>query len=143
MARIKIDMPDRFIFSTEIPVRITDLNYGNHLGNDALLGLIHEARMQFLSRWDYTEMDVDGCGLIMADAAIVYKAQAYYGDRLTIRIHVLQTSRKSCDFFYRIEKHSSEVVALAKTAIVFFDYKQNKPVNIPQNFLNRIKNPVK
>ena len=48
MARIKIELPDNFPFTTSIPVRITDINYGGHVGNDTVLSIIHEARMQFL-----------------------------------------------------------------------------------------------
>ena len=46
MARIKLLMPEQKIFSTDIAVRITDINYGNHVGNDAFVRLIHEARVQ-------------------------------------------------------------------------------------------------
>jgi len=46
MARIKIEIPDKFIYKTEIPIRITDINYGGHLGNDSLLSIIHEARVR-------------------------------------------------------------------------------------------------
>ncbi len=47
MARIEVQLPEKFIFSTELAVRVTDLNYGNHVGNDSTLGLMHEARLQF------------------------------------------------------------------------------------------------
>jgi acyl-CoA thioesterase FadM len=60
MARIKLQLPQQFIFSTLIPVRITDINYGNHVGNDAILSLLHEARMQFLNKAGYTELEF-GC----------------------------------------------------------------------------------
>jgi len=36
MARIKILLPEHFSFSCSIPIRITDLNYGNHVGNDTV-----------------------------------------------------------------------------------------------------------
>ena len=39
MARIRLSMPEKFIFTTELPVRITDLNYGGHVGNDVFLSL--------------------------------------------------------------------------------------------------------
>ena len=51
MARIKLDLPERFPFSTELRVRITDVNYGGHMGNDSLLGLLHEARVRFLEHY--------------------------------------------------------------------------------------------
>jgi acyl-CoA thioesterase FadM len=70
MERIKINLPEAFSFSTNIPVRITDLNYGGHVGNDAFLSLLHEARMQFLQQFGYSEMNVEGVGLIMSDVGI-------------------------------------------------------------------------
>lgn len=139
MPRIKLDMPDSYIFSTKIPIRISDINYGNHLANDALLSIIHETRLQFLNSLGYSELDVAGTGIIMGDVAIIYKSQAYYGDTLKIEIAVTGFSRKSCDFFYRITKDDGEIVALCKTGIVFFDYHQSKSVSIPDQFIEKVR----
>ena len=65
MARITIELPPAFYFSTDIMVRITDINYGGHVGNDTILSLIHEARMQFLNSLSYTEMNCGEIALIM------------------------------------------------------------------------------
>lgn len=138
MSRIKLQMPQKFHFSTTIDVRITDLNYGNHLGNDALLSIIHEARVRFLNSLEYTEIDVEGVGIMMADSVIIYKSQGYYGDTLKIEIAVADISKKSCDFYYRISKEGSKVVALCKTAIVFFDYQNQKPARVPLGFLDKL-----
>ena len=62
MARIKINIPPGFITTLSIPVRITDLNYGNHLGNDSLVSILHEARVQWLKLNGYTELDIEGTG---------------------------------------------------------------------------------
>jgi acyl-CoA thioesterase FadM len=77
MSRIKLQMPKTYQFSTTIGVRINDLNYGNHLGNDALLSIIHEARVRFLNSLGYTEIDVEGVGILMADSVIIYKSQGH------------------------------------------------------------------
>ena len=77
--RVQLQLPETFSFQTEIPVRITDINYGNHLGNDAILSMMHEARVQFLQSLGYTELDVEGAGMIMADTAIIYKGEGFYG----------------------------------------------------------------
>ena len=66
MARIKIDLPEKFSFTTSIPVRITDINYGDHVGNDTILSLLHEARVQFLKTFGYKEMEFEGVGMIMS-----------------------------------------------------------------------------
>ena len=74
MARIEINLPETFLFSTELKVRVTDLNYGNHVGNDNILGLIHEARMQFYRSLGFkNELSFEGSiGQVISDAAIVY-----------------------------------------------------------------------
>ncbi len=99
MARIELNLPDDFSFSTDVRVRISDINYGNHLGNDALLSLVHEARLQFLQSRGFSELDIDGCGLILTDAIILYKSQGFHGDLLTIFAAVDDFNKYGCDFF--------------------------------------------
>ena len=72
MPRIRIKPLDRYPFSINITVRITDLNYGGHLGNDSLLSLIHEARVAFLDSHGLSELDCGGVSLTMGDAALIY-----------------------------------------------------------------------
>jgi acyl-CoA thioesterase FadM len=53
MARIKIELPQSFSFTCRIPVRITDINYGGHAGNDTVLSIIHEAsRAWGIPKWN-------------------------------------------------------------------------------------------
>ncbi len=131
MARIKLDFSDKFLFSTIIPVRITDLNYGNHLANDKVLSIIHEARIQFFQHYGYSELDFAGVSVIMGDVAIEYKNQAFYGDELLIEIGVQDFSRVSFDIIYKIST-KDKLIVKAKTGIVTFDYQQNKVVEVPQ-----------
>jgi acyl-CoA thioesterase FadM len=135
VARIKLNLPETFSFSTDVRVRISDINYGNHLGNDALLSLVHEARLQFLQSRGFSELDIDGCGLILTDAVIVYKSQGFHGDLLTIFAAVDDFNKYGCDIFYKvIRKNGGKEVARAKTGIVFFDYNRQKMVPVPAAF---------
>jgi acyl-CoA thioesterase FadM len=137
VARIELNLPENFSFSTDVRVRISDINYGNHLGNDAVLSLIHEARLQFLQSRGFSELDIDGCGLILTDAVIVYKSQGFHGDLLTIFAAVDDFNKYGCDFFYKvIRKNGGKEVARAKTGIVFFDYNRQKMVPVPAAFLD-------
>jgi acyl-CoA thioesterase FadM len=115
------------------------LNYGNHLGNDSLLSIIHESRVRFLVSYGYTEADIEGLGTMMADVVIIYKTQGHYGDLLNVEIAVDDIAKKSCDFYYRITNQAAKVVALCKTAIVFYDYTSQKPAHIPQAFVDKIQ----
>lgn len=135
MARIKIDLPQAFTFSTSIDIRISDLNYGGHVGNDTILSLLHEARVRFLKHYGYSELNLEGIGIIMGDVAIEYKAEGFYGDRLNIKVCAAEFTRVSFDIFYKIEKeHEGKniVVAVAKTGIVGYDYNLKKVAAIPE-----------
>ena len=137
MARIKLELPMKLIFSTEIPLRITDINYGGHLGNDSILSIVHESRVQFLDKYNYTEKDIEGLGIIMTDCAIVYKSESFYGDVLEIKIGLKDFFKFGCDIYYQLlNKETIKDVAIVKTGIMFFDYVLRKRARVPENFLN-------
>ncbi|RYZ25061.1 MAG: thioesterase [Chitinophagaceae bacterium] len=139
MARIKLTIPTDFSFSTQIPVRITDLNYGNHLGNDAVLSILHEARMQYLKSLNYTELAFAGVGLIMSDVAIEFKAEAFYGDILTAYVTTKDISRVGFDLYYKVVKsENEEVVAIAKTGMICFDYEKRKVTSLPKEAADKL-----
>ena len=132
MSRIKLDLPSEFPFSITLPIRITDLNYGNHLGNDAVLGLVHEARVQWLNSLGYpSELEVEGVGLIMTDAGIQFKGEGHYGVNLKIEV-ASQVVGLGFDLYYRIsELDTNKPIAFIKTGMLCFDYDKRKPVAIP------------
>lgn len=139
MARIKLELPEKFSFSTELAVRITDLNYGGHLGNADTLVLLHEARVRFLKSHGYSEIDVEGFGTIMLDAVILFKSQAFAGDVLVAEVTAGDFSRIGCDIFYRLtNKENGAVVAEAKTGISVFDYEKQKRVSPPEAFVSKL-----
>lgn len=135
MARVQIELPERFLFRTEIPVRIDDINYGGHLGNDAVLTLAHEARLRFLASRGWSELDAGGAGLIMADAAVIYRAEGRHGMVLVAEVAVTEVRSRSCDFVYRLtEAATGREIARAKTGMVFYDYASKKVVTVPESF---------
>jgi acyl-CoA thioesterase FadM len=142
MARATLDLPEVYVFSTQLTVRINEINYGGHLGNDSILAMIHEARLRLLNHYQYSEKNVEGCGIIMADAIIIFKSQAYYGDILIIEIAFLDFSKHACDIIYRItNQKTGKEVARAKTRIAFFDYEKNRTVKVPEKFRSLFDKP--
>ena len=134
MARMRIELPQKSIASFTIPVRITDINYGNHLGNSSLVEIIHEARMQFLSQHGFTEMNAGGSSLIMSELSIEFKNESFYKDDLDVKIFVGEVSRVSFELFYSISvvrNTLSTIIANAKTGMVCFDYVEKKVVAVP------------
>ena len=142
MARIKIDLPEKFSFTTSIPVRITDVNYGGHVGNDTILSIIHEARVQFLNHFGYKELEFEGIGLIMADVAIEFRNELFYGDKIIASVAVTEFSKAGFELYYKLEKQAGEkrlLVAAAKTGMVCYDYDKKKIVAVPEQAIRRLK----
>ena len=136
MARVKLDMEGVvFGFRTEMEVRITDINYGRHVGNDAMLGLLHEARLRFLGSHGFSEEDIGGVGMLMGDAVVQFKAVAFRGDRLVVEMGLRDVERRTFDLVYRVTRAGDgAVVALAKTGMVAFDHARNKLADVPEVF---------
>lgn len=132
MARVQVNIPPYTHFEATIPVRITDLNYGAHLGNDALLSILHEARLQLLNYFGYNEMDLGGASLIMADVAISYKGEAFYGDILTIKMAFDDLNKYGFDITYHVLNQDRKEVARAKTGMLCFNYKERKLMSLPE-----------
>ncbi|MEE4379973.1 MAG: thioesterase family protein [Candidatus Competibacteraceae bacterium] len=137
MARLQLDLPESFAFATEIPLRVTDMNYAGHLGNDTLVSLLQEARSRFMASrgLDPAGMDVFGAGLVIGDSAVIYKSEAFYGETLIFEATAADFNPYGCDFVYRIsEKTSQREVARAKTGLVFFDYQARRVCHVPSEF---------
>ena len=132
MARIKITLPEIFRFTTTIPVRITDLNYGGHVGNDKVLALLHEIRVQFLESFNYKELEIEGTSLIMSDVAIEFKSELFYGDVVEASVSANDFTRVGFDLYYKLVNQKKEkIVAIAKTGMVCYDYRNKKVVTVP------------
>jgi acyl-CoA thioester hydrolase len=143
MSRVTLHFPGTFPFSTELDVRVGDLNYGNHLGNDRVLTLIHEARRRFLESLSLKEIGADGLGFVIADAAVIYRAQAFYGDCLRIQVTAGDFGSRGCDFYYRITHVTdNRVLAEAKTGTVYFDFHAQKTISFPDNVLAKLRDSV-
>ena len=132
MARLQLTLPASLPFATEIEVRVTDMNYGGHLGNDSLLSLVHEARYRFFRHHGMSEVDAGGARLVLADAAIVYRAEAFAGDRLRFEVGIGDLARVACDLCYRATRVADgRLIAEAKTGLVFLDPATRRPVEVP------------
>lgn len=141
MSRIKIEQPDSYSFSVLIPIRITDINYGGHAGNDSIVSLIHEARLQFLEHHGFKELELESVGLIMSDLVVEFKAELFYGDTVTISVTATDFSRIGFDLFYKFEKESKNnkiIAVMAKTGMICYDYNTKKVTGLPESVKQKL-----
>jgi acyl-CoA thioester hydrolase len=140
---MKIKIPDIIepCYSTNLQVRIYDINYGNHLSNDSLISLVHEARVRFMKNYGFTELNIGGVGILLTNLIVNYKAEAFYGDSLDIHIGIGDVSKSSVDIHYELKlANSVKEIARVVTTITFFDYSKSKVVLIPEVFMSIINN---
>ena len=142
MDRIKVSIPPTFNFFAFLTIRITDLNYGGHVGNDVFLSLVHEARQQYLLFHGYSEMNFAGAALIMADAAIEFKRELTFGNEIRIGVTATGFDKLGFDLYYIIEVKSGEewlVAGRVKTGMLCFDYTSKKKVPVPAAAISKLQ----
>jgi acyl-CoA thioesterase FadM len=139
MARVKLTFPDDvFVFSTTMPVRITDINGANHLGNDALISMLSEARAQFMVQMGLQEEIANGAIIVVTDLATMYQSESFYPEILRFEVGMTDLNKYGGDYVFRVTKEASgQPVALAKYGFVFLDVRQKKVVELPDYFRER------
>lgn len=139
MARLVLDFPDHlFCYSTQLTVRVTDINGANHLGNDSMISMLSEARARFLYDAGVPEVQPDGTGIIITDLATTYRAEAHARDQLLFEVGVMDFNKYGGDIIFRVTRpRDAALVAMAKYGFVFFNYPASKVAPMPDAFLAR------
>jgi len=139
MPKIKLKECEKYEYQYKTRVNVRDINYGGHLGNDSLVGILHEARIDLLNKIGCSELDLgDGkTGIIMADLAVNFKAEAFLLDEITVFSHIDEISSVSFRIFHKITRGET-IIALAETGLVCFNYKEKSISDVPETFLKKI-----
>ena len=140
MPRIKLQEQPTYEFEHTLTVRVTDLNYGGHLANTAVVGLVHEARVQLLRTLGCSEFNLgdDQTGLVIGDLVVNFRAEGFLTDTLRIESHIGEISVKSFRVFHRICRENS-LLALVETGLITFDYARRKAAPVPKTFLQKLE----
>jgi acyl-CoA thioester hydrolase len=125
-------------FHKTLTVRVSDLNYGNHVGHQNYLSYFQEARVAYLNQFGYSEMDIGGCGIIMAEAGCKYKQALFLNDTIHVASTVVGFKSKGFTMAYQIER-DHVVCAEGFTVNLGYDYQSKKVVRLPEEFIRRIK----
>jgi acyl-CoA thioesterase FadM len=136
MARLLLEFPeDQYCYTTLLTVRVTDINAGNHLGNDSMISMISEARARFLFEFGVAETERDGTGIIVTDLATTYRAEAHARDQLLFEVGVMDFNKYGGDIIFRISRPKDrKMIAMAKQGFVFYNYKTSQVVAMPEDF---------
>ena len=120
-------------------VRVGDINYGGHMGNDKALLVFHDARLAFLEYLGFSEKNIGGPGIIMRDAHVTFRKEVFLHDTLTVDVGIDEVTMTSFNMVYTVKSENDDaVVFLGSTSLVAFDYNTRRVVKLPEVFLERI-----
>jgi acyl-CoA thioester hydrolase len=123
-----------------IEIRVGDINYGGHMGNDKSLGVFHDARIKFLASLGFKERNIGGPGIIMRDAHVAFRREVFLHDVLLVDVGIDDVGASSFNMTYTVRRETDdEVVFTGSTGLVAFDYDTRRPVRVPEGFLEKIR----
>jgi acyl-CoA thioesterase FadM len=141
MPKTKLQERAAYPFGCDLEVRVTDLNYGAHLGYDRLLGLAHQARLVLFGDWGVNETDLgDGrTGLVASDVTVNYLGEAFVHDRLRFELLPVEVGPITFRLAHRITAaETGRKIALAEIGFAGFDYAARSVARLPEEFRQRL-----
>jgi len=129
------DLPGAFRHVVAVPVRFADTDAMGHVNNAKYLTYCELARIRYWT--DVTGepimLGTDRAeSLILAEATITYRAQAFYDDVVTVESRATRIGRTSFTLEHRLvataEGGPPRLVALSVSILVRFDYTSQRPI---------------
>jgi acyl-CoA thioesterase FadM len=132
------------VFTEELNLRTTDMSRAGHLGFDKLVGLLHHVMERFLHRCGLSFQDGKGVFIIAKDLAVVYEGEAHSGDRITVAVGLGDRGERWIELYFRVRRadgpgSGGRPIALAKLALLCFDYDKGRAVPFPEEVKKRFE----
>jgi len=131
-----------FNFHHPIEVRYGDLDPQGHVNNAKHLTYFEQARIAYMVELglftkDQSFMEI---GVILADVHITYLVPIYFGEPIKVGVHISKLGTKSMTWMQNIvDAKTSKELAKGEVIMVTYDYKEEKTVNIPHEWREKIK----
>ncbi len=134
MERVRLEFPEADIVHRHpLSVRVTDMNYGRHLGHDTLVSLLHEARIQAFGALGLTEWDLGGYPSVVADLAVQYQSEARWPDALVVETAIPVPKGKAITVYHRVRHaEGGRPVATARLNVMLVDPDAGRSVVVPE-----------
>ena len=127
-----------FPFSVSLTVRISDLNYANHVGYQNYLSYFQESRLAYLNAMGFSEMDIGGCGIVVAEALCRYKRELFLYDSIQIGCRINQLRSKGFRCEHQIRRQGI-LCAEGYTDCLSYDHGLKAVVKLPEPFIAAVK----
>jgi acyl-CoA thioester hydrolase len=132
MPKIELHFPEPVVFTEMLTLRTTDLSRAGHLGFDKLVSLLHHVMDCFFDHCGLPPRSGAEAAIIAKDLAVIYEGEAHAGDRLSVAVGLGDRAERWVELYFRVRREGGQPVALAKMAILSFDYQQGRTVRFPE-----------
>ena len=86
----------------------------------------------------YKKMEEDGIIMPVIYIEIEFKNTAHYDDELTITTELIAKPTAKIKFAYEVLNNAGDIIAIAKTDLVFLDKLTKKPIRCPDYILDQL-----
>ncbi len=128
---------------TPIQLRFKDIDALGHVNNANHLSFFELARINYFNDVISTEIDWENEGMILARVTVDYKQPVLLQDKIYVYTGLVKTGNTSFELEYKLvreEKDGSEtIMSVGTSVIVCYNYKEKKPVKIPDLWVERMK----
>lgn len=170
MSRVELKFPEPIVFSEKIVLRNTDMSRAGHLGFDSLVSIVHRVLNRFFDQHGLPIGKGGGVSYIVKDLAVVYMGEAHAGDVVSVNVGLGESGEKWIELYFKVSLENDQPmvggpvypqfsgpelgesekladprvepqdVALAKLAVLCFDYNQGATIAFPPGVRRALDN---
>jgi acyl-CoA thioester hydrolase len=151
MSRVELIFPEPIVFSEKIVLRNTDMSRAGHLGFDSLVSIVHRVLNRFFDQRGLPIGEGGGVSYIVKDLAVIYQGEAHVGDVVSVNVGLGEGGEKWVELYFRVlraeacqkgaERPFGQAnLALAKLAVLCFDYDKGATVAFPAGVRKALAN---
>jgi acyl-CoA thioester hydrolase len=141
------DLPGDFAHRYPVEVRLSDTDAMGHVNNARYLTYVEIARVAYYEQviGKPLPLGYHGAeeGMILAEATMTFRSQAYFGETLTVESRVERIGNTSFVMSHRITAPESRfgparLVATSVGTLVSYDYGTDSPIPVPDEWREAI-----
>jgi acyl-CoA thioester hydrolase len=125
-------------FGIPLTVRSDDLNFAQHVAHQNYFIYFQEARIAYLGQFGFSELDICGCAMLIAEASCRYRKELFFGDRLLASCRVVRLNPKTFLMAYSLAR-DGVLCAEGSTTNLVVEPRQKKVVPLPDGFVAAVR----
>jgi acyl-CoA thioesterase FadM len=142
MQKIKIEIPDKILFTYQFLITKEDINIANHMGNERVLNMANDIREKMFMHLDCMSIlhDTENTqGIVIANHTINYKNEGFLNDEITCQTGITNITECSFDLIFNFIKQDGRTLAVLRSGCVYYNFNLRKIRPLPEDFLDKIK----